>query len=117
MATDLLEMLTEDTVMEFPSDLPTTPTQLVGRQENVQFFSGFGGLMTHDEIRLVAEHQTTNPNVAILEYEGTGKATQTERPYLQKYITVLTFREGRISHWKDYWNPVNVVLNASRIDA
>ena len=73
--------------------------------------------MTHDEICLVAEHQTTNPNAAILEYEGTGKATQTEWPYLQKYITVLTFREGRISHWKDYWNPVNVVLNASSIDA
>ena len=66
MATDLLEMLTENTVMEFPSDLPTTPTQLVGKQETLQFFSGFGGFLTHDEIRLVAVHQTTNPNLAIL---------------------------------------------------
>jgi hypothetical protein len=59
-------MLTEDTVMEFPSDLPTIPTQLVGKQENMQFFWSFGGLLTHDEIRLVAVHQTTNPYVAIL---------------------------------------------------
>jgi hypothetical protein len=59
-------MLTENTVMEFPSDLPTTPTQLVGKQETLQFFSGFGGFLTHDEIRLVAVHQTTNPNLAIL---------------------------------------------------
>jgi hypothetical protein len=32
----------------------------------VQFFSGFGGFLTHDEIRLVAVHQTANPNVGIL---------------------------------------------------
>lgn len=105
---ELLEMLAEDAVMEFPYHLPTTPAQLVGKQEIVQFFSGFGDFLTLDEIRLVAAHQTTNPDVAVLEYEGTGKATQTGRSYLQKYITVLTFRDGRISHWKDYWNPVNV---------
>ena len=106
---DLLEMLTEDAVMEFPYHLPTTPTQLVGKQEISRFFAGFGDLLTLDEIRLVAAHQTDDPNVAILEYEGTGKATQTGKPYQQKYITVLTFRDGRIRHWKDYWNPVSVL--------
>ena len=106
---DLLEMLTEDAVMEFPYHLPTTPTQLVGKQEISRFFAGFGDLLTLDEIRLVAAHQTDDPNVAILEYEGTGKATQTGKPYQQKYITVLTFRDGRIAHWKDYWNPVSVL--------
>ena len=106
---DLLETLTEDAVMEFPYHLPTTPTQLAGKQEIAKFFAGFGDLLTLDEIRLVAAHRTDNPDVAILEYEGTGKATQTGRPYQQKYITVLTFRDGRIAHWKDYWNPVSVL--------
>ena len=106
---DLLEMLTEDAVMEFPYHLPTTPTQLVGKQEIAKFFAGFGDFLTLDEIRPVAAHQTGNPDVAILEYEGMGKATQTGRPYQQKYITVLTFRDRRIAHWKDYWNPVSVL--------
>ena len=106
---DLLEMLTENTVMEFPYHLPTTPTQLVGKQEIAKFFAGFGDFLTLDEIRLVAAHRTDDPDVAILEYEGTGKATQTGRPYQQKYITVLTFRGERIAHWKDYWNPVSVL--------
>ena len=106
---DLMEMLTEDAVMEFPYHLPTTPTQLVGKQEIVKYFAGIGNLMTFQEFRLVAAHQTINPNVAVLEYEGTGKAVQTGRSYQQQYITVLTFRDGRISHWKDYWNPISVV--------
>lgn len=108
---DLMEMLTEDAIMEFPYHLPTTPTQLVGKQEIVKYFAGVGNLMIFDEFRLAAAHQTINPDVAVLEYEGTGKAVQTGRSYQQKYITVLTFRDGRISHWKDYWNPISV-LNA-----
>ena len=108
---DLMDMLTEDAIMEFPYHLPTTPTQLVGKQEIVKYFAGVGNLMIFDEFRLVAAHQTFNPDVAVLEYEGSGKAVQTGRLYQQKYITVLTFRDGRISHWKDYWNPISV-LNA-----
>ena len=106
---DLLEMLDEDAVMVFPYHLPTTPTQLVGKQEISKFFAGFGDFLTLDEIRLVASHRTDDPDVAILEYEGTGKATQTGRSYQQKYITVLTFRDGRIARWKDYWNPLSVL--------
>jgi len=32
--------------------LTTPPTQLVGKQEIVQFFSGFGDFLTLDEVRL-----------------------------------------------------------------
>jgi hypothetical protein len=35
-------MLTEDALMEFPYHLPTTPAQLVGKREIVQFFSASG---------------------------------------------------------------------------
>ena len=80
-------------------------------------FLWFRGFLNLDEIRLVAAHQITNPDVAVLEFEGTGKAAQTGRSYLQKYITVLTFREGRISHWKDYWNPVNVLTATAESDS
>jgi ketosteroid isomerase-like protein len=86
---DLMEMLTEDAVMEFPYHLPTTPTQLVGKQEIVKYFAGIGNLMTFDEFRLVAAHQSINPDVAVLEYEGKGEAVQTGRSYQQKYIPCL----------------------------
>jgi uncharacterized protein len=61
--------------------------------------------MTFNEFRLVAADQTINPNVSVLEYEGPGKAARTGRCYQQKYIAVLTFRDGR----KDYWNPISVL--------
>jgi ketosteroid isomerase-like protein len=67
--------------------------------------------------RLISTDSLWYPDVAALEYEGTGKAAKTGRSYLQKYITVLTFREGRISHWKDYWNPVNVLTATAESDS
>ena len=114
---ELLEMLAEDAVIEFPYHLPTTPVQLVGKQEIVKFFSGFGEFLVLDKTRLIAIHQTTDPNLGILEYEGTGTATKLGRPYQQTYITVLTFREGQIAHWKDYWNPVNVLTATGALDS
>ena len=104
----LMEMLTEDAIMDFPYAPPTRTAQLVGKQEIAQFFSSFGDFLILDDVHLVAAHQTTDPNVAIVEMEGRGKYTQTGRPYFQKYISVLTFRNGQIAHWKDYWNPSNV---------
>ena len=106
---DLLEMLTDDAVIDFPYHLPTTPAQLVGKPEIERFFAGFGDFLSLEETHLIAAHQTADQNVGILEYEGKGKATKTGRPYRQKYITVLTFRNGQILHWKDYWNPVSVL--------
>ncbi len=106
---DLMEMLTDDAVIEFPYHLPTTPAQLVGKPEIERFFAGFGDFLVLEEIRPIAAHETADPNVGILEYEGFGKATKTERPYRQRYITVLTFRNGQIRHWKDYWNPMSVL--------
>ena len=105
----LLDMLTEDAIMQFPYHLPTTPTQLVGKSEIEKFFSSFSDFLVLDRVRLIDLHETADPNVGILEYEGEGKAPRTGRPYVQQYITVLTFRDGKICRWKDYWNPVNVI--------
>jgi ketosteroid isomerase-like protein len=35
----------------------------------------------------------------------------TGAPYNQLYISVVTLRDGRIAHYRDYWNPL-VVLTA-----
>ena len=104
----LMEMLTEDAVMEFPYAPPTRPARLVGKPEIVRFFAGFGDFLVLDAVHLVAAHPTTDPDIAVVEMEGRGKYAQTRRPYFQKYVSVLTFRGGRIAHWKDYWNPSNV---------
>lgn len=112
----LIAMLAEDAVMEFPYALPTSHKRLEGKNAIVGFLAQFEDFLILREITSVTTHRTTNPHIAILEYEGAGESLQTSRAYRQKYITVLTFRDGLICHWKDYWNPVSVLAATGDLD-
>lgn len=106
----LITLLADDAVMEFPYALPNSVTRLDGKPEIVKFLSWFRDFLQLTEVEHVATHWTASRTVAILEYEGAGRIVQTGRSYHQKYISVLTVRGERISHWKDYWNPVSVLV-------
>jgi ketosteroid isomerase-like protein len=46
--------------------------------------------------------------VAILEYASHGHAVGTGNPYHNRFISVLTIRDGDVVHWRDYLDPVAV---------
>ena len=66
--------------------------------------------MAFDEAHLVAAHKTADPNVVILQIEGKGRALKSGRSVEPKYVEFLTFRDGLIVHWQDYWNPLTGIL-------
>jgi len=51
-------------------------------------------------------HETTDPSLVIAEFESDGVALSTGRPYLQKYISVVETRDGAITRYVDFWNPM-----------
>ncbi|MGD0700500.1 MAG: hypothetical protein ABSA02_11515 [Trebonia sp.] len=54
-------------------------------------------------------HQTLDPDVAVIEMTATGKLKDTGEPYDQSYVVVLTARDGRITRYRDYWNPLKAL--------
>jgi uncharacterized protein len=44
---------------------------------------------------------------------ATGTIKDTGEPYDQSYVVVLTVHEGRITRYRDYWNPLKA-LQASQ---
>ena len=105
----LMELLAEDAVMEFPYHLPGFPEKLTGKQQIVPYFSALKDRLLIEQVSILKMHKTIDPNVVIVESEAKGKAVQTGLPYEPKYITVLTFRDGLILRWQDYWNPFTVL--------
>lgn len=114
---DLIAMLAVDAVMEFPYAFASSPQRLEGKAEIVKFLTRFESFLVLRDIELVRAHHTTDANIAILEYEGFGESVKAGRPYRQKYITVLTFRDGQILYWKDYWNPIPVLAATGDLSA
>ena len=35
-----------------------------------------------------------------------GTATQTGRPYNQRYVVVAETKDGKLAHYREYWNPL-----------
>lgn len=42
----------------------------------------------------------------ILEFNCTGRGAKTGLPYNQRYISVITLKDGHITRYLDYWNPL-----------
>ena len=50
-----------------------------------------------------------NPDVAVFEMTAAGTIKDTGGPYEMSYVVVLTVRDGRIAHYRDYWNPLKAL--------
>lgn len=105
------DMLAEDAVFEFPYAPPGSVTRIEGRAKIAEHVALIGGLLEFGEMSLAALHHTTQTGIVILEFSCTGRAIETGKPYNQKYISVITFQNGLITHYADYWNPL-IVLEA-----
>lgn len=110
-ARTLPEMFAEDGVMEFPYAPPGGVHWLVGRAALEAYLSRIAGSLELDHLSTSRVHRTLRPGTVVLELTGLGRATATNRPYHQRYISVVTVKDGRITRYIDYWNPL-VVLDA-----
>lgn len=110
---DLMEIIHEDIVIEFPYHFPNTPNELVGREAVRDFFKNFSNFLVLEKIQLQKAYQIEGEGTIIIESIAKGKNAQNGTPYFQKYFTVLTYKDDKIIGWKDYWNPVEVLITAS----
>ena len=105
-AKSFVDMMSEDFVMEFPYARPGMPTRVEGRAAVLAHLVKVGGDVSVDSASNLVVHETVDPEVVILEFDGHGRSMRTGEPYEQRYISVIRARGGKIVHFKDYWNPI-----------
>lgn len=94
--------LAEDVVMEFPYG-PSIglPERIEGKEAAVPLFIGVGeklGLKFVD----VRPQAMADPEWVLVEMGG--KGSHSGRPYDQRYVVKLQFRDGKLRHYKEYFN-------------
>lgn len=112
-AATFVEMMAEHGVMEFPYAPAGLPTRLEGKAAIAAHLAAVGEMIAFDRMGAAVVHPSTDPNVVVIEFEGFGRGVTTGEPYDQRYVSVVRTAEGRIVHYRDYWNPL-VVLRATR---
>jgi ketosteroid isomerase-like protein len=64
-----------------------------------------------DRCHDLAVHHDPNTGVVVPEYASEGRVLATGAPYANRYISVLTIADRKVTRWRDYVDPV-AVFNA-----
>jgi ketosteroid isomerase-like protein len=114
-ADDMRRVYALDAVHEFPFTRPGLPSRLEGRDEIMGWTAAVWQTNTfkYERYRTLAIHDTNDPDTIIVEQEAIGTGTSTGEFALPNII-VLTVRNGRIAHLRDYVNIVAATAAVGR---
>jgi uncharacterized protein len=99
----------EDGVMEFPFAPDGRPRRLEGREAIAGYMRPYPDHIDLRDFPDLLIHQTTDPRTIVVEMRGVGRLVETGSPFDMRYIAVVTVRDGRITSYRDYWNPLAVL--------
>ena len=101
------DLLADDVVFEFIITVPDYPRQVAGRDNLIELYRGYQSTFFLDRCFDLRVHRADDSTVT-LEYASEGKVVRTGRPYGNRYISVVTIKDRKIVHWRDYLDPLRV---------
>jgi ketosteroid isomerase-like protein len=102
------DLLAEDVVFDFVITVPDYPRHVVGRDNLVELFRGYGSMFFLDNCYDLRVHQSPTTPTVVLEYSSSGGVVANGYPYSNRYISVVTIKDRKVSGWRDYLDPLRV---------
>ena len=105
---DYFDMLADDVVFEYVVSVPGYPKRIEGRQNIIDLYSDYDSFMTVHTADSLRVYRDPAASVAVLEYEVHGESVQSGRPYNNRFVSIVTIKNGKVTSWRDYLDPVAV---------
>ena len=102
------DLLAEDVVVEYVITDPGYPRRIEGRKAVAELYRPYGTLLVLDRCYDLAVHHDVETGVVVLEYASEGRVVRTGARYANRYISVLKIADRKVSHWRDYLDPLAV---------
>jgi uncharacterized protein len=102
------DLLAEDVIFDYIITIPGYPRHIEGRQAVAELYRPYGDTFVLDRCHDLAVHHDPSSGVVVLEYASQGRVVPTGAPYANRYISVLTIVDRKVSRWRDYLDPVAV---------
>jgi uncharacterized protein len=106
---DFFEMHAEDVVVEYIITVPDYPRRIVGREALAELYSGYGNSIVQSGSSDVHRYYDPAKSVVVLEYTLNGTIVGTGAAYANRFISVITVKDRKIVHWRDYLDPLAVI--------
>jgi uncharacterized protein len=96
--------IAEDVLVEWPFSPPGRPRSVQGRETYLAFAAaGREALpVRFDEFRNVVIHDTSDPEVIVVEWDLTGTHKVTGVQATASFVTMLRVRDGEVVHIREY---------------
>jgi uncharacterized protein len=107
-------LMAPDGHIEWPFRPAGLQERVQGREEIRRFLTAAARVpIRFDEYQDLVVHETTDPEVIIVEYKAIGTITTTGAPFRQTIIAVFRVHDGKIVSYRDYLDPL--VLAEARV--
>lgn len=105
------DAVAEDAVFEFLYNIPGFTNKIEGRKAYMDWFGGYTNILhSADNLRI---HRSSNSNITILEYEVHGIVPATGKAYDNRFCSIITIKDRKIIHWRDYMDSLAVMLSVA----
>ena len=101
----LADFMTDDLEFDLPYGPDFMPNPIKGLEQWNQMQLMTFKLFTSFTLTLDQVHECLDPDELIAEYHSDAVVARNGNEYKNRYIGVVRFRDGKISHWREYHNP------------
>jgi uncharacterized protein len=105
---DFFDMHASDVVVEYIITVPGYPRRIVGREALAELYADYGDSIVQSGSSDVYRYYDPDKSVVVLEYTLHGTVVSTGERYLNRFISVITVKDRKIVHWRDYLDPLAV---------
>ena len=105
---DYFDLLADDVVVEYVISVPGYPRCVEGRQAVMDLYSGYDDSITVHTADNLRVYRDPEASVTVLEYEVHGESVLTGRPYNNRFASIITVQDRKVTHWRDYLDPIAV---------
>jgi ketosteroid isomerase-like protein len=106
--TDFFDIHAKDVVVEFIITVPTYPRRIVGREALAALYADYRDSIVQSGSSDVHRYYDPEQSVVVLEYTMHGTVVSTGAPYVNRFVSVITIKDRKIVHWRDYLDPLAV---------
>ena len=99
------ELCHENVVCEFPFAPEGMQARFEGRAAIYEYLKNYPNYIDVKSLPTLKIYPTNDENVAIAEWSVSGVVISNGNPYEMKYATFVTFQDGLIINYREYWNP------------
>lgn len=107
------ELCDQNVVVEFPFAPEVASRKIVGRAAIYEYLKNYPSVIDVQSPPTLTVRGTDDPNMAIAEWSVSGRVISNGNPYEMSYATFVTFKNGLIVNYREYWNPMAFIAAMS----